>query len=379
MERANLALAEYLQEEKIPLHLVAHEVDPEMASRPGVSVHRVPLPRGSFLLGEPLLDRKGRAVARAVTTRWPGARVLVNGGNCAWDDLNWVHCVHQAWPCADRGAPAWFRVKNRVMKEMARRRERRIVPLARMIIANSEQTRRQLVECLGVHPERIRTVYLGNDFTAEQMGIERRALARVWLKKPADRPLVAYLGALGHDRNKGFDTLLAAWRRLCADPTWDADLLAAGGGRGVPSWEREIAASHLSDRVCMLGFTDRVSDLLAAADLLVSPARYDAYGLNVHEAICHGIPALVSGRAGVSERFPPELKAMILPDPTDVEDLAGRLRAWRTEMERWRARFGPLAAELRIFTWRAAAAAIVSAAFESPEGIAAADVTVLPR
>ena len=30
----------------------------------------------------------------------PLARVVVNGGNCAWPDINWVHAVHAAWPVA---------------------------------------------------------------------------------------------------------------------------------------------------------------------------------------------------------------------------------------------------------------------------------------
>jgi glycosyltransferase involved in cell wall biosynthesis len=367
MDRANLALAEFLWDEGVPLHLVAHDVDAELAIRPGVSVHAVPRPAGSFFAGERLLDWRGRAVAATVRARWPGARVLVNGGNCAWGDLNWVHCVHHAWPCADRGAPAWFRAKNRLMKGSARRRERRIVPLARLVIANSEQTRRELVELLQVAPERVRTVYLGADPARGEAGPEQRAAARAWLGKPADRPLVVFVGALGHDHNKGFDALWAAWRLLCADPAWDADLVVAGGGRGVAMWEGEIARAGLGDRVRMLGFTDRVGDLLAAADLLVSPVRYDAYGLNVQEAVCRGVPTLVSGRAGVSERFPPALTEMVLPDPTDLDDLARRLRVWRGSMEYWREQFRPLGELLRSRTWRDMARAIVSAASEAQD------------
>lgn len=362
MDRANLELAGYLAERGTPLHLVAHSVDPELAARPGVSVYPVPRPAGSFLVGERLLDRRGRSVARAVQARWPEARVLVNGGNCAWGDLNWVHCVHHAWPCVDAGAPAWFRAKNRVMKGSARRREGRIVPRARLAIANSEQTRRQLVELVGISPERVRTVYLGADPAHGEPTPEQRATARAWLGKPADRPLVAFVGALGHDHNKGFDTLWAAWRRLCADPAWDADLVVAGGGRGVARWTREVEEAGLSDRVAMLGFTHRIADLLAAANLLVSPVRYDAYGLNVQEAICRGVPALVSRGAGVSERFPTALEPMVLPDPDDAEDLALRLRAWRGRMEHWKGEFQPLGRLLRGHAWRDMAREIVAAA-----------------
>lgn len=365
MDRANLELAEYLSERGHPLHLVAHSVDPELVDRPGVTVYPVPRPAGSFFVGEHLLDRRGRAVARAVQSASPGARVLVNGGDCDWGDLNWVHCVHCAWPCADAGAPVWFRAKNRVMKESARRREGRIVPRARLAIANSEQTRRQLVEMLDMDPARVRAVYLGADPAHGEPAPEQRAAARAWLGKPADRPLVVFVGALGHDHNKGFDTLWAAWRQLCADPAWDADLVVAGGGRGVAGWTREITAAGLGDRVTMLGFTDRIADLLAAADLLVSPVRYDAYGLNVQEAICRGVPALVSRGAGVSERFPAALEPMVLPDPSDVAGLVRRLREWRGRMAEWKREFQPLARLLRSHTWRDMAHDIVSLASEA--------------
>ena len=64
-------------------------------------------------------------MARAeVVGRDPLARVVVNGGNCAWPDINWVHAVHAAWPVHDDGAPWWSRYRNRRLKDLARRRER---------------------------------------------------------------------------------------------------------------------------------------------------------------------------------------------------------------------------------------------------------------
>ena len=53
--------------------------------------------------------------------------------------------------------------------------------------------------------------------------------------------------------------------------------------------------------------------LLAAADLLVSPVRYEAYGLNVHEALCRGAAVMVTRTAGVVERFDHDLEPSLLP------------------------------------------------------------------
>lgn len=362
MEKANTALAEHLHARGTPLHLVAHSVDPAWDERRGVLVHRVERPLGADFLGQFPLGRRGREVATEVTSRFPGARVVVNGGNLAWPDVNWVHTVHHAWHPRDEAAPAWFRLKNRLVKGHNRRGERRALRAARVVIANSERTGREVVELLGVDPSRVRAVYLGADPAWAPPGPEERAEARARLGVPEGVPLVVFVGALSHDRNKGLDTLWAAWERLRAEGGWDARLLVAGGGSGVARWRERVAAAGASEEVRLLGFTDRIPELLAAADLLVSPARYEAYGLNVQEAICRGVPALASSRAGVTERFPPELRDLILPDPEDAVDLAARLRAWRGAMEAWRVRILPFSGTLRGYTWDEMARRIVAAA-----------------
>ena len=138
---------------------------------------------------------------------------------------------------------------------------------------------------------------------------------------------MAFVGALG-DRRKGFDTLFEAWRRLARDPGWDARLVVVGAGAAL----RALAAGGRAgsgDSVAFLGFRDDVPEVLRACDALVSPARYEAYGLNVHEALCCGLPALVARSAGVAERYPAELADLLIPDPDDAADLAARLRRWR--------------------------------------------------
>lgn len=372
MDKANAALAGCLVEQDVPVHLVAHQVDPELAGHPLATVHLAPRPAGAVLLGEWYLEKYGRQVARQVTARCPEARVVVNGGNCRWGDINWVHCVHHAWPCADEEAPVWFKLKNRLAKTVARQRERASLRGARLVIANSERTRQDLITHLRLGEDRVKKVYLGADPAWGQATGEERRAARAWLNVPEQLPLIAFVGALGYDQNKGLDTLLAAWEKLRSQTDWRAHLVVAGGGQAVAHWRARVARAGAADQIRLLGFSDRVADLLAAADLLVSPARYEAYGLNVREAICRGVPALVSGRAGVAEHYPPELAGMILPDAEDADALAARLLQWRSKVAYWKDRFLPLADKLRSYTWADMARQIVAWA-EASAGAAQPD------
>jgi glycosyltransferase involved in cell wall biosynthesis len=101
----------------------------------------------------------------------------------------------------------------------------------------------------------------------------------------------------------------------------------------------------------LLGFRDDVPRLMRAADALVSPTRYEAYGLGVHEALCCGLPAILSADAGVAERYPAELRDLLVPDPNDAMDLSHRLRTVIDAAPDWTARVRPFAESLRGRTW----------------------------
>src|SRR5262249_675845 len=138
------------------VHLVSHNVASALAEKRNVTWHRVPRPLNSHTLAEPLLSWKGHHIAQVL--RRKSARVIVNGGNCAWPDANWVHALHAAWSCRDSEAPVGFRWRNTWHKNCARRKERQALGVARIIFANSRQVRNQLVKYLNVPPERIHVV-----------------------------------------------------------------------------------------------------------------------------------------------------------------------------------------------------------------------------
>ena len=356
MDVANLALARHLARRGDEVHVVAHRVWKDLAQLPGVVVHHVWRPLGRHLLGSPLLARKGQRVWNSLRSR--GARAVVNGGNCALADVNWVHYLHAAFAPSAGSSPA-RRVKQAFTHERDMAAERRALRDARVVICNSERTRRHVVERHGLDDSRVHVVYYGTD--ADQLtlvdGAARRA-ARENLGWPLDRPVVGFVGALG-DRRKAFDTVFAAWTALCRTRDWDADLAVVGSGAELPRWRGRAEASGLGDRIRFLGFRDDVPFILSALDGFVHPARYEAYGLSVHEAVCRGIPAIVSGSSGVAERYPTALQHLLVANPDDPGELAERLRYWRANHDRLAEAVLPLSAALRSRTWDVMASEIV--------------------
>lgn len=360
MDKANAALAEYLSSQGTPVHLVAFSVDANIAALPGVVTSYATMPARSSFLGRFYLGRLGRRIARQVRREFGAARILVNGTNCDWPDINWVHWVHHCWNRPDSGAPLWFKLKDQVDTSRGLRAERTWFTNSRLFLANSERTRRDLIDLVGIEAQRVHTIYLGSDSEWRNFTPESRQTARASLEIGHERPLVAFAGAFGFDSRKGFDTLWRAWTSLCRLADWDADLIVAGGGRTLAKWHMESVRAGLGARVRFLGFTERMPDVLAASDLLVSPVRYESYGLNVQEALCSGVPAIVSANAGVAERFLPEVAELLLPDPEDADDLAARMLRWRSDIAGWKKRIEPTVQALRTHTWNDMARQIVS-------------------
>lgn len=358
MDRANFALADYLARRGHEVHLVAHRVSEKLMAARRVHLHRSPKLAGSYFVSGPLLDRLGRRWARRILQG--DGTVLVNGGNCQAEDANWVHYVHAAY-CPDPRRISVRAAARQLRHRLYCSQERHALQRARIIIANSERTRRDLIERLDIPSARIRVVYYGTDpslFRPACAG-EREQL-RKKLGWSGDRPVVVFVGAPG-DRRKGFDVLLKAWQILCSRSAWDVKLAIVGAGKGRLTSRHQVAPTNLAESLQFLGFRRDVPDILRAADALVAPSRYEAYGLAVQEAICCGLPAVVSAAAGLAERYPPALKGLLVSRPEDAEEVARRIHSWREQAWAHKTAIDAFGEELRAWTWDDMAARIQEA------------------
>ena len=361
-DRANFALASFLARQGTQVHLVAHRISDDVGPPSNIVRHAVPRPLHSDLLGEPFLQWFGARWAFRLREQSP--RVVANGGNCNWPDVNWVHYVHAAYDRTGDGS-----VLQRARMQVAHRRwlrdERRALHRARLVVANSNRTKRDLIDRVGVSPERIRVIYYGIDQQQFRPPVDgERSATRAELGWSEGRQVALFIGALG-DRRKGFDTVYRAWQRLSRPGGSNPLLVVIGRGAMLPEWQRRVTAAGLDRAITFLGFREDVPRLVRAADILVAPTRYEAYGLGVHEALCCGLPAVVSADAGVAERYPAELLDLLLPDAENAEDLAQRIDRCLSNPADLAGPMRSFSAQLRARSWDDMARDIVRSVHES--------------
>lgn len=133
---------------------------------------------------------------------------------------------------------------------------------------------------------------------------------------------------------KGFSTLLLAWRRV-VDRLADAELVLVGDGPRRAALQNSIATLGLRDCVRLTGPLprERVIAELQQADVFALPVRTRLAGLNPEglglaalEAAACGLPVIVGRSGGAPETVRPGRTGFVV-EPGDDQELAVRLAA----------------------------------------------------
>ncbi len=227
----------------------------------------------------------------------------------------------------------------------------RSVERADLVLADSEHTRDDLVELLGVAPERARVVYAGVE--PEFVPRPDAEVAAVRQRYGIQRPYILGLGTL--QPRKNFQRLIEAYRLLRQERHIPHQLVI-GGGRG---WLYEpileaIARHGLQEDVRLIGFVEDADlpALYTGAEVFAFPSLYEGFGIPVLEAMACGTPVVAAETSSLPEVAG---EAALLIPPTDTEALAEAL--WSALDDG--ARRADLRArgweQCRRFTWRASA------------------------
>jgi len=117
------------------------------------------------------------------------------------------------------------------------------------------------------------------------------AAARRTLGLPPDAIIALFVG----DLRKGFEVALEAVRQV---PGVRLAVVSRSSQR--PVMQRAARAGML-DRVHWIGALEDTAPAYDAAEFLLHPTIYDAFGLVVAEAMAHGLPVIVTRAAGITE------------------------------------------------------------------------------
>ncbi len=184
---------------------------------------------------------------------------------------------------------------------LQRERDRARYETAARVIAISEATRRDLVEQLGVRPERVDVVHHGVDHDRfhDRAVSDEAALLREELG--IAEPFLLYLGA--GDVRKNLPLLVRAYAQ--SGVAADVLLLLAGpiSKRARAELAKEAAQSGVTERVKLLGYTDEkyVVPLYRQCLAHVFPSSYEGFGLTVLEAMACGAPTLTTAFSSLGE------------------------------------------------------------------------------
>jgi UDP-glucose:(heptosyl)LPS alpha-1,3-glucosyltransferase len=130
-----------------------------------------------------------------------------------------------------------------------------------------------------------------------------------------------------------------------------------GVSRTPPKEFSDIAdGAGVGDRVTLRPATSQVERYYAAADALVLPTPYDAFGMVITEAMACGLPVITTRLAGAAELMTQGVEGLLVESPTDVPALTAAMGALAASAEQ-RERMGSAAATLMAsHTWDRVAA-----------------------
>lgn len=266
--------------------------------RGSLHLHPVRLPRFGSTSTMILFARAARRQLLAARTdvdlalgRIPGLDIFRAGGGC-----------HDAY--LDTVGRRRRTVRHRVERAL----DRRCVLTTPVVVTNARLPARELVARYGAARERIRVVPNGVDGDRFRPDSRARAEERARLGVPDAAPLVVFLGEGFH--RKGLDIAIRCTAGLAG-----VRLAVVGGDRKRAPYR--ALARHLGCPLLFLGARRDPERILATADALLLPTRYDAASNAVLEALATGIPAITSGANGAAEFVPAPW--MRVWDPEDVE------------------------------------------------------------
>lgn len=188
----------------------------------------------------------------------------------------------------------------------------------------------EVVEVFGADPTRVRAVAPGVPETAAPSPVPARRL--VDLPGGAQRYVVA-VGTV--EPRKDYPGLVRAFGRLAGAFPELALVIVGAEGWGADALHRELAASPWCSRIVRCGYLadDVLARVVADADVMAYPSRYEGFGFPPLEAMALGVPVVATAAGAVPEVVGDG--ALLVPpgDAAALADALGQVLAGRDRAE----------------------------------------------
>ncbi|MES1948397.1 glycosyltransferase [Salinisphaera sp. C84B14] len=235
----------------------------------------------------------------------------------------------------DRGVKGWLREVGPYHR-LKQRMERRMYASDRLqaVICNSEMVKADIERHYPDCRATLHVIDYGIDLEHFERSDARANQGRELRRElgiAQNAPVFTYVGS-GFER-KGLATAI----RALAKATESAHLIVVGRDSRLAGYRHLAKRLGISTRVHFMQAQSDVRPYLWAADALVHPALYEAFGLVILEAMAAGLPVIASTRTGAALALVDAPEKGSLHDALDVDGFAGAMTAIHNRDEAARA------------------------------------------
>ncbi|MFT4712231.1 MAG: UDP-glucose:(heptosyl)LPS alpha-1,3-glucosyltransferase [Candidatus Azotimanducaceae bacterium] len=185
------------------------------------------------------------------------------------------------------------------------------------LVAGSRSLQADITKYSGYKPQQVITPGVDTTEFSAAWSQDHRHSLRHAQGIDDDQLLILFAGS--DFKRKGLDELIPAIGR-------DMQLCVVGRGERHEHYQQLVASAGLTEQVHFKGLSEQMREQYAAADIVVLPARVEAFGMVILEAMASGCTVIVSKGAGVSALIASGENGLTMGLPQELPHLLESLR-----------------------------------------------------
>lgn len=194
---------------------------------------------------------------------------------------------------------------------------------ADIIIADSENTKQELIYFTNIDEDRVRVIPLGVDKCFMQ-SFSRDRINSIMKQYKITEPYILFVGAADEDKN--LERLAMAFARIREKHKKLHLVFAGSSGWGYERLKEKLVALNIKNGILFTGFIPfaDLPLLYSGASILAIPSLHEGFGLPALEAMACGTPVLCSNISSLPEVVG---DAAVQIDPYKVDEIADGLQS----------------------------------------------------